>query len=60
MLNYVDRNIFEIPRAIWYAASRTYVANASGSVAAVLDSVGKIVQFEMRILNWLNVPIIPK
>jgi uncharacterized protein RhaS with RHS repeats len=60
MLNFVDRNIFEIPRAIWYVASGTYVANASGSVTSVLQSLGNIVQFEMKILNWLNIPIIPK
>jgi RHS repeat-associated protein len=57
LLNYIDRNIFEIPRPIWYAASGTYVANASGTVTAVIESVGKIVQFEMKILNWLNIPI---
>ena len=57
ILNFVDRNIYEIPRALWYAASGTYAANASGSVTAVMESVGKIAQFEMRILNWLNIPI---
>ncbi len=57
LLNYIDRNIFEIPRGIWYAASGTYAANASGSVTAVIESVGKIVKFEMKILNWLNIPI---
>jgi hypothetical protein len=57
LLNYVDKNIFEIPRAVWYAASGTYAANASGSVSAVIESVGRIVQFEMKILNWLNIPI---
>lgn len=56
-LNYIDRNIFEIPRPVWYAASGTYAANASGTVTAVIESVGKIVQFEMKIINWLNVPI---
>ena len=35
----------------------TYVANASGQVPAVIESVGKIVAFEMKILNWLNIPI---
>ena len=60
MLNFVDRNIFEIPRAIWYVASGTYVANASGSVTSVLQSLGNIVQFEIKLLNWLNIPITPK
>jgi len=57
LLNYVDRNIFEIPRSVWYAASGTYAANASGSVTAVIESFGNIVQFEMKILNWRNIPI---
>ena len=37
-----------------------YVANASGSVNSVIDTAGKIVQFEMKILNMLNIPIIPR
>jgi len=61
LLNFVDKNIYEIPRALWYAASGTYAANASGRVSAVvpsvLESVGKIARFEMRILNWRNIPI---
>jgi hypothetical protein len=57
LLNFVDKNIYEIPRAVWYAASGTYAANASGRVPAAIESVGKIVQFEMRILNWRSIPI---
>ena len=57
LLNFVDKYVYEVPRAVWYAASGTYVANASGQVPAVLDSVGKIAAFEMKILNWLNIPI---
>jgi RHS repeat-associated protein len=57
LLNFVDKNIYEIPRTLWYAASGTYAANASGRVPAVLEAVGKIAQFEMRILNWRNIPI---
>ena len=60
LLNYVDRNIMEIPRSIWYAASGTYVANASGTVGSVIDTAGKIVTFEMKLLNLLNIPIVPK
>jgi RHS repeat-associated protein len=60
LLNYVDKNIFEIPRSVWYAASGTYVANASGSVNSVIDTAGKIVQFEIKILNMLNIPIVPR
>ncbi len=60
LLNYVDKNIFEIPRSVWYAASGTYVANASGSVNSVIDTAGKIVKFEMKILNMLNIPIVPR
>jgi hypothetical protein len=60
VLNYIDRNIYEVPRAVWYAASGTYAANASGSFPAVIESMGKIVQFEMKVLNFLNVPIIHK
>ena len=57
LLNFVDKYVYEVPRSVWYAASGTYVANASGQVPAVIESVGKIVAFEMKILNWLNVPI---
>jgi hypothetical protein len=57
LLNFVDKNIYEIPRALWYAASGTYAGNASGRVPAVLESVGNIARFEMRILNWRNIPV---
>ena len=56
LLNLVN-DVVQVPRAVWYIASGTYVANASGRVPAVIESMGKIVQFEMRILNWRNIPI---
>ena len=56
LLNLVN-DVVQVPRAVWYMASGTYVANASGRVPAVIESMGKIVQFEMRILNWRNIPI---
>ncbi len=31
LLNFVDKYIYEVPRSVWYAASGTYVANASGT-----------------------------
>jgi hypothetical protein len=56
LLNLVN-DVVQVPRAVWYVASGTYAANASGRVPAVIESMGKIVQFEMRILNWRNIPI---
>ena len=56
LLNLVN-DVVQVPRAVWYIASGTYAANASGRVPAVIESMGKIVQFEMRILNWRNIPI---
>ncbi len=38
----------------------TYVDNASGSVNSVIDTAGKIVQFEIKILNMLNIAIVPR
>ena len=56
LLNLVN-DVVQVPRAVWYIASGTYAANASGRVPAVIESMGKIVQFEMRILNWRSIPI---
>jgi RHS repeat-associated protein len=56
LLNLVN-DVVQVPRAVWYMASGTYAANASGRVPAVIESMGKIVQFEMRILNWRNIPV---
>ena len=49
----VDPNSLPIPCG-------TYVDNASGSVNSVIDTAGKIVQFEIKILNMLNIAIVPR
>ena len=54
-------NIVHLPQPIWGIASATYVGNASGTVQSVIRGVGEIAtKIELPILNWRNVPVVPR
>jgi hypothetical protein len=61
LLDLISNNVGQVPQAIWKIASATYAGNASGVVQSVIRGAGEIAtKIELPVLNWRNIPVIPR
>jgi RHS repeat-associated protein len=60
LLNFVNRNVFELPDSVWKVSSGIFASNAKGQVAAFLrnpntQAIYNTVEVPaMNLINWIN------